>query len=72
MGFAVTAAELVDPNQGRNINIVRGITIQWTGLLDWTTGLDYWTDIFLVFAHSLVGFYEVLLVSTLRAPAVHF
>ena len=20
-----------------------GVTIQWTGLLDWTTGLDYWT-----------------------------
>ena len=24
---------------------------QWTGLLDWNTGLDYWTDIFLVFTH---------------------
>ena len=24
--------------------------------LDWNTGLDYWTGIFLVFAHSLVGF----------------
>ena len=33
-----------------------GVTIQWTGLLDWNTGLDYWTDIFLVFAHSMVGF----------------
>ena len=30
----------------------------WTGLLDWNTGLDYWTDIFLVFAHSMVGFTE--------------
>ena len=35
-----------------------GVTIQWTGLLDWTTGLDYWTDIFLVFTHSEVGFIE--------------
>ena len=35
-----------------------GVTIQWTGLLDWNTGLDYWTDIFLVFAHSMVGFME--------------
>ena len=35
-----------------------GVTIQWTGLLDWNTGLDYWTDIFLVFAHSMVGFTE--------------
>jgi len=29
-----------------------GVSIHWTGLLDWNTGLDYWTDIFLVFAHS--------------------
>ena len=35
-----------------------GVTIQWTGLLDWNTGLDYWTDMFLVFAHSMVGFME--------------
>ena len=47
----------------------RDVTIQWTGLLDWNTGLDYWTDIFLVFAHSMVGF---LLVRTLWAPVAHF
>ena len=35
-----------------------GVTIQWTGLLDWNTGLDYWTDLFLVFTHSEVGFIE--------------
>ena len=29
-------------------NTVKNVTIQWTGLLDWNTGLDYWTDIFLV------------------------
>jgi len=23
--------------------------------LDWTTGMDYWTDIFLVFTHFVVG-----------------
>jgi len=23
-----------------------GVSIHWTGLLDWTTGLDYWTDLF--------------------------
>ena len=22
-----------------------GVSIHWTGLLDWNTGLDYWTDI---------------------------
>ena len=23
----------------------KAVTIQWTGLLDWTTGLDYWTGL---------------------------
>jgi len=31
-----------------------GVTNHWTGLLDWNTGLDYWTHIFLVFTHSEV------------------
>ena len=22
-----------------------GVTIRWTGPLDWTSGLDYWTDL---------------------------
>jgi len=26
----------------------------WTGLLDWNTGMDYWTDIFLDFKHIAV------------------
>ena len=38
--------------------MMMGVTIQWTGLLHWNTGLDYWTDIFLAFAHSMVGFTE--------------
>ena len=33
----------------------RGVYIHWTGLLDWNTGLDYWTDIFLVLTHFVVG-----------------
>ena len=24
----------------------RGVSIHWTGLLDWITGLDYWTETF--------------------------
>ena len=24
-----------------------GVSIHWTGLLDWNTGLDYWTEFFL-------------------------
>ena len=30
------------------MKILSGVTNHWTGLLDWNTGLDYWTDIFLV------------------------
>ena len=48
-----------------------GVTIQWTGVLDWNTGLDYWTDIFLVFVHSMVGLLWNLASTTLRAPAAH-
>ena len=33
-----------------------GVTNHCTGVLNWKTGLDYWTDIFLVFTHSEVGF----------------
>jgi len=24
----------------------KAVSIHWTGLLDWTTGLDYWTDLY--------------------------
>ena len=27
------------------------VSNHWTGLLDWNTGMDYWTDIFFGFAH---------------------
>ena len=27
----------------------QGVYIHWTELVDWNTGLDYWTDVFLVF-----------------------
>jgi len=30
------------------------VSNHWTGLLDWNTGLDYWTDTFLVFKHIVV------------------
>ena len=43
---------------GTNSITKTGVTNHWTGLLDWNTGLDYWTDIFLVFTHSEVGFIE--------------
>ena len=28
---------------------VWGVSIHWTGLLDWNTGLDYWTELFSFF-----------------------
>ena len=37
---------------------MRGVSIHWTGLLDWTywtgpTGLDYWTDLFATKNHFM-------------------
>ena len=29
-----------------------GVSNRWTGLLDWTTGLDYWTAIILCTAND--------------------
>ena len=31
----------------KEMTTVWAVTIQWTGLLDWNTGLDDWTDTFL-------------------------
>ena len=41
-----------------NSYVSLGVTIQWTGLLEWNTGLDYWTGIFFVFIHYMAGFIE--------------
>ena len=32
------------------------VTIHWTGLLDWNTGLDYWTEVFSFFGQDYVVF----------------
>ena len=34
-------------NSGKYLKCLQkwGVCIRWTGLLDWTTGLDYWTDL---------------------------
>jgi len=39
-------------NCARDMYIV--VSNHWTGLLDWNTGMDYWTDIFLVYKHIAV------------------
>ena len=33
-----------------------GVSIHWTGLLDWNTGLDYWTEVFPFFGQDSVVF----------------
>ena len=33
-----------------------GVYIHWTGLLDWTTGLEYWTEVFFFFGQDSVVF----------------
>ena len=36
------------------IIILSGVSIHWTGLLDWNTGLDYWTELFSFFGQVSV------------------
>ena len=36
--------------------IMPAVTIHWTGLLDWNTGLDYWTEVFSFFGQDYVVF----------------
>ena len=48
--FLASAEDVADdfkPKLGKGTCVVsyRGVYIRWTGLLDWTTGLDYWTAI---------------------------
>ena len=33
---------------------LQGVSIYWTGLLDWNTGLDYWTELFYFFGQVCV------------------
>ena len=30
------------------------VTIHWTGLLDWNTGLDYWTEVVSFFGQGFM------------------
>jgi len=30
---------------GENVDTSTAVCNHWTGLHDWTTGLDYWTDV---------------------------
>ena len=37
-----------------------GVSIHWTGLLDWNTGLDYWTGVFYLFRQVSIWFLSLL------------
>ena len=37
---------------GLIIVTILGVSIHWTGLLDWNTGLDYWTEVFSFFGQD--------------------
>ena len=39
-----------------NCHHYSAVTIHWTGLLDWNTGLDYWTKVFSFFGQNYVVF----------------
>ena len=45
-----------------------GVSIHWTGLLDWNTGLDYWTEVFSFFGQDSVvfGLLQILMTSAWR------
>ena len=38
------------------LHYTTGVSIHWTGLLDWNTGLDYWTEVFSFFGQDSVVF----------------
>jgi len=48
----LTVAKIPHAAMGHEPNLV--VSNHWTGLLDWNTGMDYWTDIFLVFKYIVV------------------
>ena len=53
LAYETKPGELYDISR---THVQQGVTNHWTGLLDWNTGLDYWTHTFLVFTHSEVMF----------------
>ena len=60
------------PPKSFQVNGQTVIIIQWTGLLDWNTGLDYLTHILLVFTHSVVAFVMSLLTKCFHGPSTHY
>ena len=43
---------------------VMAVTIHWTGLLNWNTGLDHWTELFSSFGQVSVFIYRNQQVAT--------
>ena len=41
------------------LNIYKAVTIHWTGLLNWNTGLDYWTGVFSFLGKLSIWFLKI-------------
>ena len=54
-----------DPGTQLNTKLApkRGVSIHWTGLLDWNTGLDYWTELFFILCTSEQVYFFTWIVS---------
>ena len=55
--YRITGRSHISPNdicQKEALGVA--VTIHWTGLLDWNTGLDYWTEVFSFFGQDYVVF----------------
>ena len=45
IGTPLENGNLIKIRHRTHADIEQGVTIHWTGPLDWTTGLDYWTHL---------------------------
>ena len=54
--FTLKTLRVLEPGQAQDKaheGTTSGVCNRWTGPLDWTTGLDYWTDLAYAHAHML-------------------
>ena len=51
----------------QKINYKLGVSIHWTGLLDWNTGLDYWTTFLGKFLYGFLVYFKYLTLGDLSS-----
>ena len=49
---------------------IPGVSIHWTGLLDWNTELDYWTELFSFFGQVCVNLEASLKITAVQPHRV--